>query len=331
MGIGYPGVSGKATAFTYDGLSRRTAITSTPAGGGSSVTTAYLWCGSALCQARNTSNATTREYLAEGEYVPGTTPQPYYYGPDQIGSVRRVFASTSSAPAFSYDPYGVPLQTTTPVTDFNYAGIFFNADSGLDLTQYRAYDPVAGRWLSRDPIGEESNPVGNLYSYVNNDALNNTDPLGLYTLQLGIAGGGTIFGFVVPQGGFGIAIDTHGNVGTYTYSGIGVGVGVQAEVGGSAQVSTAETIYDLSGPFSNTSAHGGNGLGGSVDYFTGSSSNGQVTGGGITFGLSAGASASLTTTGTQICGSRGCVGSPLPLFNITTPAAAATGEQTPCE
>jgi|UPI000566943F hypothetical protein len=31
---------------------------------------------------------------------------------DQIGSVRRVFASTSSAPAYDYDPFGVPLQAT---------------------------------------------------------------------------------------------------------------------------------------------------------------------------------------------------------------------------
>lgn len=166
-------------AFTYSGLSRRVAIASTPAGGGSTVTTSYLWCGSAICQARNASNATTREYLSEGEYVPGTTPATYYYGPDQIGSVRRAFASTSSAPAFSYDPYGVPLQTTTPLTDFNYAGMFFNADSGLDLTQYRAYDPVAGRWLSRDPLGEASNPVGNLYPYVNGNPISLTDPAGL--------------------------------------------------------------------------------------------------------------------------------------------------------
>jgi RHS repeat-associated protein len=68
--------------------------------------------------------------------------------------VRRVFASTSSAPAYSYDPYGNALQGTAPLTDFNYAGMFYNADSGLYLTQYRAYDPVSGRWLSRDPVGE---------------------------------------------------------------------------------------------------------------------------------------------------------------------------------
>ena len=86
--------------------------------------------------------------------MPGTTPETDYYGIDQIGSVRRVFASTSNAPAFSYDPYGVALQTTTPLTDLNFAGMFHNSDSGLDLTLYRAYDPAAGRWLSRDPLGE---------------------------------------------------------------------------------------------------------------------------------------------------------------------------------
>src|ERR1700728_2489364 len=112
------------------------------------------YLGQPHCQARNASNAVTREYLAEGEYVPGSPAQPYYYGPDQIGSVRRVFASAASAPAYSYDPYGNALQGTAPLTDFNYAGMFYNADSGLYLTQYRAYDPVAARWLSRDPIGE---------------------------------------------------------------------------------------------------------------------------------------------------------------------------------
>jgi RHS repeat-associated protein len=114
----------------------------------------------------------TREYYAEGEYVPGAPAQPYYYGPDQIGSVRRVFASASSAPAYSYDAYGNALQSTAPLTDFNYAGMFYNADSGLYLTQYRAYDPVSGRWLSRDPIGElGARTQGIVASAVNANAL----------------------------------------------------------------------------------------------------------------------------------------------------------------
>jgi RHS repeat-associated protein len=135
-------------------------------GGGSATTTSYLWCGSALCQARNASNTTTPSYYGEGELVPGTPNQPYYYGIDQIGSVRRAFASTSSAPAYGYDAYGAPLQATAPVTDFIYGGMFYNADSGLYLTNYRAYDPVAGRWLSRDPLGGMTDPSANLYPYV---------------------------------------------------------------------------------------------------------------------------------------------------------------------
>lgn len=178
IGISYPAEPGKQTAFAYDGLSRRTTITSTPAAG-SPVATSYIWCGTGICQARNAGNAATRNYYSEGELASGSPSQPYYYGPDQIGSVRRAFASTSSAPAYSYDPYGNALQTTAPATDFAYARMFFSADSGLYLTQYRAYDAVAARWLSRDPVGESSDSVANLYRYVLDNPVSLNDPLGL--------------------------------------------------------------------------------------------------------------------------------------------------------
>jgi RHS repeat-associated protein len=182
VGITYPGQAGKQTAFTYDGLGRRVAITSTPAGGGSAITTSYLWCGMRLCQARDASNSLAREYYAEGELAAGSPAQPYYYGVDQLGSVRRAFADTITAPAYSYDPYGNALQVTAPLTDFGYAGTFYNADSGLYLTPFRAYDPVAGRWLSRDPVGEASDPAGNLYAYVQSNPIFYTDPEGLQSI-----------------------------------------------------------------------------------------------------------------------------------------------------
>jgi RHS repeat-associated protein len=92
--------------------------------------------------------------------------------------VRRVFLSTASAPAYSYDPYGNALQSTAPLTDFGYAGMFYNADSGLYLTQYRAYNPVIARWLSRDPLGESSDQAANLYAYVNENPVGLRDPEG---------------------------------------------------------------------------------------------------------------------------------------------------------
>ncbi len=195
IGITYPGQTGKQTAFAYDGLGRRVAITSTPAGGGSAVAASYVWCGDNPCQARNASGVSTRAYYAEGELVSG---QPVYYGKDQIGSVRRAFASASYAPAYAYDPYGNALQTTAPLTDFRYAGMFVNADSGLYLTKYRAYDPVSGRWLSRDPIGESGGI--NLYAYVGGNPLVYIDSSG--QAASGKAIGGTIGGWL--GGGLGI-------------------------------------------------------------------------------------------------------------------------------
>jgi RHS repeat-associated protein len=43
---------------------------------------------------------------------------------------------------------------------------------------YRYYDPVTGRWPSRDPIGERGGV--NLYGFVGNDGVNGRDILGLF-------------------------------------------------------------------------------------------------------------------------------------------------------
>jgi RHS repeat-associated protein len=178
VGITYPSQSGKVTSFIYDGLGRRVAISSTPVGGGTAVTTDYVWCGGEPCQARASSGTVTRSYYAEGEFIPGSPSQSDYYAPDQLGSVRRVFTA-SQASSYDYDPYGNPLQSTAPLTDFGYAGMVYNTDSGLDLTWNRVYDPTIGRWLSRDPIGETADPEGNLYPYATDDPINLADPYGL--------------------------------------------------------------------------------------------------------------------------------------------------------
>lgn len=176
--ITYPSQSGKQTEFTYDGLGRRVIIATTPAGGGDSTTTNYLWCGDRICQSRGSGGLTQRSYFDEGEFLFGSTGQPLFYGVDQIGSVRRVFASATNAPSYDYDPYGVPLQATPATTDFGFAGMMNGPDSGLGLTWYRAYDPALGRWNSRDPLGEDPTQAANRYTYANNSPLINVDPTG---------------------------------------------------------------------------------------------------------------------------------------------------------
>jgi RHS repeat-associated protein len=103
-----------------------------------------------------------------------------------------VFASVNTAPAYSYDAYGVALQGTAPLANLNYAGMFLNSDSGLYLTQYRAYDPIVGRWLSRDPLTEVGDV--NLYRYVGDAPTVYRDPSGLW--QVTVSGGDGIGGIV---------------------------------------------------------------------------------------------------------------------------------------
>ncbi|MFZ5532346.1 MAG: RHS repeat-associated core domain-containing protein [Pseudomonadota bacterium] len=75
--------------------------------------------------------------------------------------------------------YGERRQRSgTVLPERGYAGMFRHADSGLYLTHYRAYSPIHGRWLSRDPIGELGGI--NLYAYVGGNPLRYTDPLGLW-------------------------------------------------------------------------------------------------------------------------------------------------------
>jgi RHS repeat-associated protein len=53
----------------------------------------------------------------------------------------------------------------------------FDADTGLARFGARDYDPVVGRWISKDPI-RFGGGQANLYTYGNNDPVNKKDPSG---------------------------------------------------------------------------------------------------------------------------------------------------------
>jgi RHS repeat-associated protein len=54
--------------------------------------------------------------------------------------------------------------------------MFHLPETGFYLTHYRFYDPNTGRWLNRDPIGEDGGI--NLYAYVEGNPVNFVDPTG---------------------------------------------------------------------------------------------------------------------------------------------------------
>lgn len=91
--------------------------------------------------------------------------------------------------SYSYDVYGTPYVVTgvgfTQVKDFigNLHGndrLYTDVnEKEINLYYYRArfYDPVKGRFISRDPIGMSDDV--NLYGYVKNSPMMGVDPMGL--------------------------------------------------------------------------------------------------------------------------------------------------------
>ncbi|HBJ87129.1 MAG TPA: hypothetical protein DDZ88_25370, partial [Verrucomicrobiales bacterium] len=61
---------------------------------------------------------------------------------------------------------------------YGFQGQFVDRGSGLYNYGYRDYSPSLGRWMSRDPIGEEGGI--NLYAYAGNNPVNLVDYLGLF-------------------------------------------------------------------------------------------------------------------------------------------------------
>jgi len=181
--------TGKVTRYAYDGFGRRTMISGPKTG-----TTYYLWCGTELCAARNAGGKTVNRYFAEGEGL-GTAAD-LLYATDQIGSVRAAVAKDGTVKgATSFDPYGIAYGASgTAMTDYRYAGLFYDRNTGLDLSFTRAYDPQSGQWVSRDPIGERGGL--NLYQYSLSNPITYIDSNGTNVLT-GIVLGGE-FGTLIP-------------------------------------------------------------------------------------------------------------------------------------
>ncbi|MBI5513809.1 MAG: RHS repeat-associated core domain-containing protein, partial [Deltaproteobacteria bacterium] len=99
------------------------------------------------------------------------------------GSPRLVVNTATGAVAqrMDYDAFGVVTRDTSPgFQPFGFAGGLWDREVGLVRFGVRDYDPQAGRWTARDPMlfgGDRTN----LYRYVGNDPINNTDPSGKVT------------------------------------------------------------------------------------------------------------------------------------------------------
>lgn len=81
---------------------------------------------------------------------------------------------------YEYAPFGELIRIEGPAAEgnpFRFSTKYTDAETGLVYYGYRWYAPERGRWLSRDPLGEEGGV--NVYGFARNSPLNWADPLGL--------------------------------------------------------------------------------------------------------------------------------------------------------
>ena len=128
----------------------------------------------------------------------------YYYKKNLQGDIIEIWGTEDGTDnhtfrrlvEYTYDAWGNILQMND-TTDgwfkvgtanpFRYRGYYYDNESGFYYLQSRYYNPVTGRFLNADDtayIGATDTASGyNLFSYCENDCVNNSDPSGKLSLK----------------------------------------------------------------------------------------------------------------------------------------------------
>ncbi|MFO7619070.1 MAG: RHS repeat-associated core domain-containing protein, partial [Thermoplasmata archaeon] len=103
--------------------------------------------------------------------------QEYSYQLDGMGNVVSLLDSGGSVAAeYSYDAFGGTSRNGALENPFMFESRFYDADNGIYDFRARNYDPETARFMSRDPLGFESEY--NLYLFCRNNPLKFNDPYG---------------------------------------------------------------------------------------------------------------------------------------------------------
>ncbi|MFG6490597.1 RHS repeat domain-containing protein, partial [Roseateles sp. BYS78W] len=175
---------GHNATLAYDPLGRLYKVTS----GGQS--TQFVYSGITLV-AEYQGGAIVRRYVAGNGVdqslvgytgaVVGAGNRQFLHADRQGSIVSATNSSGSTIYVNAYDAYGVP--SVLNQGRFSYTGQTYIPELGMHHYKSRIYNPAIGRFLQVDPIGY--NDDLDLYTYVGNDPLNRTDPLGKNAFSIG--------------------------------------------------------------------------------------------------------------------------------------------------
>jgi len=256
------GVDSRTVTFVYDPFGRRIEKRVVDVLGGSTTTKiiGYVYDGVDIVLQKEEvveggATTTTESRFVHGPGIDEPLAlvrggQSYFYHADGLGSVVAITdGSQAVVQRYGYEGFGLPTpQNTTFSQPYAFTGREWDSEVGLYYYRARYYDPMEGRFISKDPIGFGGGDV-NVYRYVQNNPVNFVDPWGL------IKWSGT-----VKQGSFVIyfgasfmvydftseCIDNERAIVSVWVVGPSVGIGTKAGESWSATSSTPSGFHDFS-------------------------------------------------------------------------------------
>lgn len=179
-------------SYAYDGHGRRTWIAYA---NGKTRQQVYNQAGKLLLTVDSALGATRHIYLgdrliAETDTLGGRS----FVHTDALGSpVARTSLGAQLLSRTRFEPFGNVAAGTVP-GGIGFTGHVSDADSGLVYMQQRYYDPLAGRFLSVDPvvINAKTGRSFNRYFYGNGNPYRYKDPDGRLAQELIVVGGGVL-------------------------------------------------------------------------------------------------------------------------------------------
>jgi RHS repeat-associated protein len=224
---------GAVLSFKYDPFGRRIEKKSTDAEG--TKTTRYVYDNEdILFETDETADIGNRYIHGPGIDEPLALidgKNTYYYHADGLGSVIALTDDRGRVVQdCEYDSLGnLHDQKNRIKQPYTYTGREWDRETGLYFYRARYYDPMEGRFISKDPIGFKGGI--NLYSYTDQNPVNFIDPYGLRTWTINRMGAGASLAVVGASGQY-VTFESNCEDGykiikRYLVGGIGLTVGLQ--------------------------------------------------------------------------------------------------------
>ena len=136
---------------------------------------------------------------------------PYYFYKNLQGDVIAIADKDGEPVArYTYDAWGVCTVTLdispcaiSAVNPYRYRSYYYDAETGLYYLQSRYYDPVVGRFICADEASYlEANEIAlgcNLFSYCENDPINDIDITGYLSLKSALSKIGNIINRILGK------------------------------------------------------------------------------------------------------------------------------------